>query len=410
MGPNIGVIGAFDTKGADYACIIQEILSASCKVVAIDIGVFEPNVPFRIDVTCKELLSPEHDIQELRTRKDRPYAIQVIKQAIEAKIAQIVQKFQISALFGMGGSNGTEVVTCAMRQLDEKMPKVCLSTVARHVDTSHDIILIDSCVDVGGLNAISREKYADAATVISALAKRRMSKPVLLPRLPTIGISMFGNTTKCVEKCSNALKQQGFDMMPFHAVGTGGKYLEKYVIQEKIDAGVLDLTLQEVAAHILKGPWSAGIERLDAPCEKRVPHIIVPGCMDMVIFTEDIQTLEKRYPGRHLYPCNDHITALRTNAEENRLFGRFIAEKVNRAIQKMSPVMVLIPTKGFSMFEETLPEWRDKEANRALVDALVEGVERKDRVKLVDAYVNDDQFAQELTQAFKTLSSCKKRE
>ena len=314
----IGMVGAFDTKEEDYSYLRQQLIGNGCKVIAINIGVFERAISFPVDITCEALLQPEKDLKDLRLRKDRPYAVKIISNALIMKIASICQRLGIQALIGMGGTNGTSIITSAMQKLPRSMPKICISTLAQHENweftKTANIILLDSCVDVGGLNSISREKYAEAAVIISSLAKKFINQsPVrnLEPKKPAIGISMFGNTTKCVERCSTLLREN-FEIMPFHAVGSGGKNLESLVREGTIRGGVLDITLQEIGGFLFNGIFSAGKNRLKAPAETRTPHVIIPGCVDMVILG-NIKDARKRFSERFLYKCNENITALRTN-------------------------------------------------------------------------------------------------
>src|SRR5262249_9189316 len=151
--------------------------------------------------------------------------------------------------------------------------------------------------------------------LIASLVKRYQNQSTIsqpAPKLPAIGISMLGVTTKCVGRCIKRLRNANFEPLPFHAVGTGGKNLEALVKDGTIRGGVLDLTLHEIAAFLGKGLFSAGSERLKAPGEAKVPHLLVPDGVDMVIFGDFVET-KKAYPTRHLYRCNDHLTAMRTN-------------------------------------------------------------------------------------------------
>jgi len=392
--PTVGMIGAFDTKGEDFTFMYQKLQANGCKVVAIDIGIFSAKVSFPVAVSTEELLAPEVRLAELRTKKERPAAVNAVKHALKEKIEGICKRHGIVALIGAGGTNGTDIITTAMQEMPRTMPKVCLSTVAQHENWQYtktaNIILIDSCVDVGGLNDISREKYTASALIISTLAKSSLEE--LAPKLPAIGISMFGNTTKCVERCSELFREKNFQVMPFHAVGTGGKNLEALVRDGTIRSGVLDLTLQEIPASLVGGIYSAGDTRLSAPGETKTPHLVIPGCVDMVILGP-IEEAKKRYPRRHLYKCNSSITAMRTTSNEMRKTARYIAEKVNAAAKSGSPVAVLIPAKGFSMFDETLAGWHNPAANKALINELVKKTAPEVPLKIVDAYINDRSFA-----------------
>lgn len=407
---NIGMIGAFDTKGADYTFLREQLMRHDCMVVAINTGVFEANVPFTVDVECKELLSPSIRMEDLRSRLDkRPDAMHAIGTALKDKIEQLCKKFGLHGLIGMGGTNGTAIITGAMQLMPREMPKVCISTVAQHANWEYtktaNIILLDSCVDVGGLNSISRTKYATAALIVSSLAREFLNpRPLKNSEAPkrVIGISMFGNTTRCVNRCSQELQNYHFEIMPFHAVGTGGKNLEALVKDGTIRGGVLDITLQEIAAFIGKGLFSAGPDRLSAPAETKTPHVVIPGCVDMIMLGGLAEAQEK-FPGRNFYPCTEKSTAMRTTKKENKQIGKFIAEKMNTAFLNRSPVAILIPKKSLSMFDQTMEKWQDPQANAALTKALFKYTHLDIPVKEVDAHINDESFADAAVQTMLML-------
>ena len=53
---------------------------------------------------------------------------------------------------------------------------------------------------------------------------------------------MFGVTTPCVDIAREFLEEQGYEVLVFHATGTGGKTMER-LIEEGYFEGVLDLLL-----------------------------------------------------------------------------------------------------------------------------------------------------------------------
>src|SRR5205823_4441777 len=63
---------------------------------------------------------------------------------------------------------------------------------------------------------------------------------------PIIAATMFGNTTECVNACREALTREGFEVLVFHATGTGGRTMESLVDEGLVD-GVLDITTTEWA-------------------------------------------------------------------------------------------------------------------------------------------------------------------
>jgi uncharacterized protein (UPF0261 family) len=137
--------------------------------------------------------------------------------------------------------------------------------------------------------------------------------------------------------------------------------------------------------------FDAGPERLSAPGEMGVPHLIVPGCVDMANFGP-IDTVPAKYreAGRVLYEWNPSITLMRTNVEENRLMGAVFAEKANAA---KGPVAFLIPLRGVSILDGDGQPFCDREADAAMFEVLRENLRSDIPCVELDANINDEAFS-----------------
>src|SRR5207253_255807 len=158
--------------------------------------------------------------------------------------------------------------------------------------------------------------------------------------------SQFGNTTQCVDRARQILEAAGFEVVVFHAVGTGGRTMES-LIESGLVTGVLDVTTTEWADELVGGVFSAGPDRLAAAARRGVPAVVAPGCLDMVNFGAP-ETVPARFAGRTFYAHNPNVTLMRTDVEENRRLGERIAAQLNAST---GPVTVVIPTRGFSMID-----------------------------------------------------------
>jgi len=293
----------------------------------------------------------------------------------------------------MGGTGGTAIITAGMRTLPIGVPKVCVSTAASSGNTTayvgtKDIVLVPSIVDVAGINRVSRIIFTRAAGAICGMVDAEPQAQV--DEKPIITASMFGNTTECVNACMEALAAKGFEVLVFHATGTGGKTMESLVSEGLVDA-VLDITTTEWADAVCDGMFSAGPERLDAPGKMGVPHLIVPGCVDMANFGGP-ETVPQKYKDaeRTFYPWNPTITLMRTNVEENRRMGEIFAEKANAAT---GPVAFLIPLRGVSILDGDGQAFCDRQADGAMFDAIKAGVREEIEVVELDCNINDPQFS-----------------
>jgi uncharacterized protein (UPF0261 family) len=393
MSKTIAMVGAFDTKGAEYAFLRDRILEHGCEVLAINTGTLGTTELFPVDVEADEVAEAGRaDLEEIRKRRDRGQAMKAVAAGLSRVLERLHGEGRFDGVIGMGGTGGTSVITAGMRALPLGVPKVCVSTaaggdVASYVGT-RDITMVPSIVDVAGVNRISRIVFSRAAGAVCGMVNAAVPEPQ--KERPIITASMFGNTTECVNACAEALEQEGYEVLVFHATGTGGRTMEDLVREGLVDA-VLDITTTEWADTLCGGVFDAGPERLSAPGAAGVPHLIVPGCVDMVNFGP-MDTVPERYreAGRTFYEWNPSVTLMRTSAEENAELGRVFAEKANAA---KGPVAFLIPLEGVSILDGEGEPFCNREADRAMFDALKENVREGIPVVELDANINDPEFA-----------------
>ena len=126
--------------------------------------------------------------------------------------------------------------------------------------------MVPAIVDISGLNRISRGVFARAAGAVCGMVDGRAFREG--EDAPLIAASMFGNTTKCVEAARAIVEAAGFEVLVFHAVGTGGQTMESLIEAGHV-AGVLDVTTTEWADELVGGVMSAGPTRLEAAAAHR---------------------------------------------------------------------------------------------------------------------------------------------
>jgi len=407
MAKTIAVIGAFDTKGREYAFLREQIVARGHDVLTIDTGVLGTTDLFKVDVEAAEVAAAAGgDLHALREKKDRGEAMKVMCAGAPVIVRSLHDQGRIDGIIGMGGTGGTTVVTAGMRALPVGVPKVCVSTAASgdtaaYVGTK-DITMIPSIVDVAGLNRVSRIIFTRAAAAICGMVEAEVAAG---DDKPVITASMFGNTTECVDACREALSRKGYEVLVFHATGTGGKTMESLVREGLVDA-VLDITTTEWADTVCGGVFDAGPERLSAAGEMGIAHLIAPGCVDMANFGGP-DTVPRKYKDakRTFYEWNPSVTLMRTNAEENRQIGKAFADKANAA---KGPVAFLIPLRGVSILDGDGERFCDRKADQAMFDAIKAGLREGIEVVEMDCNINDPRFAAKAVEMMLALIEKKK--
>ena len=393
MGKKICMIGAFDTKGKEFEFLYSEILRRGFEVLSINAGSIGTTSLFPVDVDADEVaVAGGGNIADIRSG-ERAVATRIMCDGAQKLVDKLYREGQIAGIIGMGGGGGTAVATLAMRNLPVGFPKVCVSTLASG-NTSEfvgrqDIVMFPSIVDICGVNRFLRQIISRAAGAVCGMAE--VDPPVVEADRPIVFISMFGSTTKCVEQCVALLDKAGYDSIVFHATGSGGRTLEELTLEGHPTA-VLDITTTEWADELAGGVFTAGPSRLDAPGTMGLPHLIVPGCVDMVnFFSPDSVPQKYKETKRQFVEWTPMITLMRTNPDENRQIGEIFAKKANNA---GGPVKFLIPRGGVSVLDAPGKPFYNPEANAAFSKALRENIAPGIEITDIDAHINDQEFSQ----------------
>ena len=386
----VAVLGTFDTKGKELKFIKECIEEHGLKTLCINTGVFEPVV--EPDISSAEVAAAVGaDINAIVEKRDRATATEVLAKGTEKLIPQLYAEGKFDGIISIGGSGGTSLATPAMRQLPLGVPKVMVSTMASgdvspYVGTS-DIVMIPSVVDAEGLNDISKVIFSNAANAVVGMVQNR--KELESDGKPLLAATMFGVTTPCVKAAEDYLHEQGYDVLVFHATGTGGKCMEALIDQGFIK-GVLDLTTTEWCDEVVGGVLNAGPDRLTAAGKNGIPQVVSVGALDMVNFGP-MDTVPAQFKDRNLYKHNPTVTLMRTTADELKSIGHEIATRLTDATGK---TMLMLPLKGVSMIDVEGQPFYDAEADKVLFDTLrTELADSNVEIVELDTDINDKEFA-----------------
>src|SRR5438874_285278 len=379
------LLGTLDTKGREYAYLRDRVREHGVDVLVVDAGVHEP-VGIEPDVARTEVAS---DVAGLAEAGDRGAAVTAMGEGAARVVQRLHEEGRLDGILALGGSGGSSIAAAAMRGLPVGVPKLIVSTVGsgdtRPYVGASDGSMTYSVVDIAGVNSISARIMANAAGAIAGMVKAQVPE---VESKPLIGATVFGVTTPCVTRARERLEELGYEVLVFHATGTGGQSMEA-LAKGGFLAGVLDLTTTELCDDLVGGVLSAGPDRLEAAGELGLPQVVSLGALDMVNFGPR-ETVPPQFEGRNLYVHNPTVTLMRTTPGECRELGRRIGRKLSAA---RGPTALFVPLKGVSMIAIEGQPFRDAEADEALLAGLHETlgphVERHD----LEVDVNDESFA-----------------
>jgi uncharacterized protein (UPF0261 family) len=322
---------------------------------------------------------------------DRGKAVALAAAGMSKVVGRLHVQGKVDGIIGLGGSAGTTIGSAAMRALPYGIPKVMVSTLASGQVQPYvgvrDILMLNSVTDLCGLNRFTRMVLENAAAAMIGMVNR---KPVAASHAdrPLVTATMFGVTTPCVSAARQHVETAGYEVLVFHATGTGGRTMEA-MIADGLIAGVLDITTTELADELVGGVLTAGRDRLTAAAGRGIPQVIAVGALDMVNFGPP-ETVPKQFDGRRFYQHNPTVTLMRTTPEENDQLGKEIAEKASAA---RGPTAILLPLKGVSAIDkEGGPFWWP-EADRALFQSIRNWLGPGVKLVELDCHINDPDFA-----------------
>ncbi|MCC7083907.1 MAG: Tm-1-like ATP-binding domain-containing protein [Pirellulales bacterium] len=392
------VFATLDTKGLEAALVCDELRRLGCNATLVDAGcIGEPSVA--ADVRREELFQAAGlSLTELQSRHDRGTAVKAAAQSATTMARKWLDAGKLDGVISIGGSAGTTIGTSAMRALPLGVPKVMVSTLAsgqvRQYVGDKDIFMLNSIVDIAGINRISRLVLSNAAAAMAGMVQARQSGGDQLSKSsdkPLVAATMFGVTTPCVNRSREVLEQAGYEVLVFHATGSGGQAMES-LIADGLIAGVLDITTTELADELVGGVLTAGPNRLTVAAKHGVPQLVSVGALDMVNFSEP-ETVPAKFADRKFYQHNPTITLMRTTVDENRQLGEEIGRKVSVS---NGPACVMLPLCGVSALDRAGQPFDDPVARQTLFDGIRDTLKTSPQVELMelDRHINDPAFAE----------------
>src|SRR5687768_9517495 len=179
--PSVFLFATLDTKGreADY---IRALLTAwNVPVTLVDVGALgTPAVD--ADVHREQIFELAGDsLEAVRTRRDRGDAVTLAARGAARLAREAFERGDLTGVLGLGGSAGTTIGTSAMKALPLGVPKVMVSTLAsgtvRQFVGDKDIFMLNSVVDILGLNRVSRQVLSQAARAMAGLVTHPGPEP-----------------------------------------------------------------------------------------------------------------------------------------------------------------------------------------------------------------------------------------
>ncbi|UAC02145.1 Tm-1-like ATP-binding domain-containing protein [Dactylosporangium vinaceum] len=400
--PTVALVGTLDTKGAEYEWVAAQLAGHGVGVLVLDAGTrpaagrpaaLSPGASASAIGPDEVAAAAGTSIAALREGNDRGVAVTAMGEGAAAVLGPLVARGAVHGVLALGGSGGSSIAARAVRDLPIGLPKLIVSTMAAGDVSPYvgaaDVTMMYSVVDIAGINQISRAILGNAAAGIAAMASAYARREPAADDRPLVAASMFGVTTPAVEAARARLEELGYEVLVFHATGSGGRALEG-LARSGLLAGVLDLTTTELADDLVGGVLTAGPDRLTAAGAAGLPQVVSLGALDMVNFGPR-DTVPPAFADRQFFVHNPTVTLMRTTPAENAELGRRIGDKLAAAA---GPAVLVVPRGGVSALDAPEMPFQDAEASAALFDAVL-GAVAGSGVEVVDSplHINDAELA-----------------
>jgi len=435
--PVIAVLATLDTKSPEAGYLRERIEALGGRALLVDIGVLGAPGTARHaapDVTRAEVAAAGGStLATLLAAPTRQAASPVMIAGATALLRQRLADGTLHAVLGIGGTQGTSNATAVMRALPYGLPKIMVSTVASG-DTSafvdiKDITMMFSVGDLLGLNPLTRKILGNAAGAAVGMAKcgvtLETARTAGSPRTaahgkdvsdsspasdvrgardaattgdargrttpavkPLIGMSNLGVLTDGALLALDLFAERGYEVLVFHAVGSGGRAMEQ-LMKEGVIGAVFDYALGELSDELFHGLRAANAERFTVAGSLGLPQVICPGGSEHVGLLVPANTVPERWAGHAYVFHNPIILAPRLSPAE---FASVAHEACSRLAHTAGRAAFLMPLRGTSRYGMPGGPLHDPAGDAAFLAELRRSLPASVELVEVDAGAEDETF------------------
>ncbi len=391
----IAILATLDTKGAEAGFLREQIEALGGEALLVDIGVL--GVPATPPGITREDIARAggKELAALRKSPTREAAQPVMVAGATKLLKARVAAGSMHAVLGLGGLQGTAACAEVMRALPYGLPKVLLSTVASgntsaYVDIK-DITMMFSVGDILGLNEFTRRILANAAGAVWGMAQVGATVVAKKRTKPLIGMTNLGVLTEGAMHALARFAAKGYEVIVFHAVGSGGRAMEQ-MMKEGIIGAVFDYAMGEISDELFDGLRAANQERLTVAGKLGLPQVLCPGGTEHLGILVAPHVVPPRWSDHKHVFHSPVVLAPRLDAEE---FTRVAKEIGKRLQHTKGRAVMMLPTNGTSRYGAPGGALRDVDGDRVFFAALKANLPAAVEVVEFPTHAEDTAFVDE---------------
>ncbi|MFT7485712.1 MAG: hypothetical protein ACI9F9_001562 [Candidatus Paceibacteria bacterium] len=395
MTTTIAVLATLDTKGAEAQFLREQLESMGSRVLLVDLGVTgEPQTT--ADISREEVAKAAGEsLENLLKNPTRQVAAPVMIRGAITLLQTALARGELDGVLGMGGFQGTGACSEIMRSMPYGLPKVLISTAASgdvgsYVDTK-DITMMFSVGDILGLNRVSRRILANGAGAVHGMAQVSVPMPHHAGEKPLIGMTNLGVLTTGALHAVQLFEDRGYEVIVFHAIGSGGRAMEE-MMEAGIIGAVFDYAMGEIADDVFGELRAAGPRRMTVAGPLGIPQVLCPGGSEHLGILVEANQVPERWKDHTYVFHNPVVFVPRLNAEE---FVSVAVDIGKRLQSTTGNAVMMLPLDGTGSYAMPGGPLRNTESDAAFFSALKSALPACIEVVERSTHAEDPKFVEE---------------
>ena len=409
MAKKILILGTMNTKGEQLRFLKEKIACRGHEPVLMDLSMGS-HPSFQADITPSEIASlVGKKLEEIIASRDRLAVVGAMSAGAQQKALELLSQDYLDGIVALGGATMALIGSQVMSKLPFGIPKVIATPAAMPVYVGRwfgatDLVVMQLIMEIAGMTDLIKNAIAQVAGAISGMVEEAYEYRALRLPYPSIAITEIGFSDQCAKYVEQLLTEKGYHVYPFHAQGISDRAMDRLISQGFFD-GVIEIVPAGLIEEKFKGNRAAGMERLDAACERGIPQVWATCCLNLT-GAGITRTNRDKYTASGKVLHIDEMRAMARFPRDELLVGaKLYAEKMNKA---KGPMKLVIPLRGWSSLDQEGSALYDPEEDRIFVDELKKNLRRSVEIEEVDCNLEDIRTARALVESLDNFMRGKK--
>jgi uncharacterized protein (UPF0261 family) len=223
------------------------------------------------------------------------------------------------------------------------------------------------------------------AGAISGMVEEALDYKSLKLPYPSIAVTELGFSDQCAKNVEQLLVEKGYHVYLFHAQGLSDRAMDRLISQGFFD-GVIEIVPAGLIEEQFKGNRPAGMKRLDAACERGIPQVWAPCCLNLTGAGPTRTNREKYVASGRVLDIDEMRSMTRFPVDEMMIGAKLYAEKINKA---KGPIKLVVPLKGWSSIDGEGSILYDPKEDQIFIEELKKNLKSPLEIEEVDCNLED---------------------